>query len=160
MSDETVLDLIELGVAPGSGRGLTQTISPIRSGSLRRLANGMLVSRHRPSLQKYQTSINFSDAYPAAFGALWAGMQVTIHCVVELEQRATKPLERTHVPGSVVWRDAAGNEIPSGPVETVAPVGAVTVLYRPILVCLVESWDLERDEYGEIASGSINFLEV
>lgn len=160
MNAETVLDLLELGVAPGSGRGLTQTLSPIRSGSLRRLANGALVSRHRPSLRKYQTSINFSDSFPPAFGALWAGDIVTVHCVAELEQLADKALERPHVPGSVVWRDAEGVEIASGEDETVAPAGAVWVYYCPILVCRVESWDLERDEYGEIASGSLNLLEV
>lgn len=160
MSVETVLDLVELGVAPGSGRGLTQTIAPINAGSLRRLANGKLVPRERPSLRKYTTSISFSDAYPPAFGALWAGMQVTVYCVAELEQLASKPLERPHVPGSVVWQDEDGNELASGEDETVAPEGAVWVYYRPILICLVESWDLERDEYGEIASGSLNFQEV
>lgn len=160
MTTETVLDLEELGVAPGSGRGITQTLSPIRAGSLRRLANGTLVSRHRPSLQKYQSSINFSDTFPPAFGGLWAGDVVTVHCVVELQQSASKPFERTPVPGSVVWRDADGVEIPSGEDETEAPEGAVWVYYRPIIIFRVESWDIERDEYGEIASGSLNLQEV
>lgn len=87
-------------------------------------------------------------------------MQVTVHCVVEFQQAANKAFERTPVSGSVVWRDANGNELASGADETVAPTGAAWVYYRPILVCLVRSWDIERDEYGEIASGSLNFQEV
>ena len=160
MSEETVLDLEELGVAPGSGRALTQSIAPVGSGSLRRLANGMLVSRHRPSLRKYRTSISFSDVFPPAFGSLWEGDPVTVHCVAELQQRADRPLERPHVPGSVIWRDASGIEIESLADETVPPPDAAWVLYRPILQCLTEPWDLERDEYGEIASGSLNLVEV
>lgn len=157
---ETVLKLIEFGVAPGSGRGLTQSLSPIRAGSLRRLANGDLVSRHRASLKKYQSSIHFSDAFPPAFGALWAGDIVTLHCVAELQQLASKPLERTHVPGSIVWRDADGIEIASGEDETVPPPGAFWVYYCPVIVFRVESWDIERDEYGEIVSGSLNLEEA
>jgi len=159
-STETVLDLVELGIAPGSGRALTQSIEPIAAGSLRRLANGRLVSRMRPSLRKYRISINFSDVWPPAFGGLWAGDEVTVHSAAELEQKASVSLERPHVLGSIVWRDAAGYTLPSGEGETVAPEGAAWVVYRPILECLVESWDLERDEYGEVVSATLNLQEV
>jgi len=164
MMQETVLDLVEYGIAPGSGRALTQTLRPIRSGSLRRLANGELVARVRKSLQKYQLSINFSDVFPPAFGALWEGDAVTVHSAVEIQQKADVEFERDPVPGSVVWRDAKGKQIPvelgEDDDETEPPEGAVWVMYRPVLDCLVEGWDLDRDEYGEVVSATLNLQEV
>lgn len=158
-SNETVLDLVGLGIAPGSGRAMTHSLDPIAVGTLRRLANGRLSFRPRPGLRKYRMSVYFSDVWPPAFGGLWKGHPVTVHSAAELQQPAAIPLERKPVPGSIVWRDAAGYTLPSGEDETVAPEGAVWVVYRPILECLVESWDLERDEYEELVSATLNLLE-
>jgi hypothetical protein len=159
MSAETNLDLEEIGVSPGSGRGLTQSLAPATSGTLVTLADGEVVDRGRPAFRKYRTSINFADVIPFALGDLWEGDIVTIHSVAEIEQAASKARERRHVPGSIVWRDAQGFELPSGADETVMPADAAWQNYRPILHCRVEGWELETDEYGVLHSGSVSFVE-
>ena len=159
MSTETDLDLEEIGVSPGSGRGLTQSLAPASSGSLVTLADGEVVDRSRPAFRKYRTSINFSDVVPFALGGLWEGDIVTIHSVAEIEQPASTTRERRHVPGSIVWRDDEGFEVDPGEDETVKPAAAEWQNYRPILHCRVEGWDIDTDEYGVLHSGSVSFIE-
>jgi hypothetical protein len=153
MVPDTVLDLVEIGVSPHSARGITQTIAPITSGDLRRTVNGALVDLTRPSLRKYRSEIRGSDLWPPAFGGLWVGQLVTVHCAAELTQAASTPLERPAVPGSVVYRDAEGNSLSDS-------TGAAWVTYRPILSCRVVRWDVERDEWGEIVSWSLSLEEA
>lgn len=159
MSNETNLYLEEIGVAPGSGRGLTQTLAPATSGSLVTLADGTVVDRSRPAFRKYRTTISFSDVVPFALGGIWEGQAVTIHSVAEFEQPADEQRERRHVPGSIVWRDAEGFDLDPGEDETIKPDGAVWQNYRPILHCLCEGWEMDTDEYGVLHSGSVSFVE-
>lgn len=160
MSTETVLDLLELGIVPQSARALGQTLTPIANGSRRRLANGDLVSRKRNSFEKFSSTISFSDTYAPAFGNLWAGDIVTVYCVCEFNEKVGKPFARPAVPGSVIYRDAVGKVVSHGEDETVAPVGAVWRTYRPIIVFMVDGWDMDADEYAAIVSSSLQLLEV
>ncbi|MQV12196.1 hypothetical protein GHL01_00355 [Sinorhizobium meliloti] len=157
---ETVLDLVELGIIPQSARQIGQTLTLESAGSLRRLANGELKSRMRPSLRKYRSAISFSDTYPPAFNALWAGDIVTVHCAAELSGKVGSAFVRPHVPGSVIWRNALGDVVASGEDETVAPVGATNFTFRPIIVFMIEGWDLDADEYGAVVSSALNLREV
>ncbi|WP_312356698.1 hypothetical protein [Agrobacterium sp.] len=157
---ETVLDLVELGIIPQSARQLGQTLSLESAGSLRRLANGELKSRMRPSLRKFKSTITFSDTYPPAFNALWAGDIITVHCAAELSGRVGSAFVRQHVPGSVIWRNDLGDVVAPGEDETVAPVGATNYTFRPIIVFMVEGWDLDTDEYGAVVSSTLNLREV
>lgn len=158
--NETVLDLVELGIIPQSARQLGQTLTLENAGSLRRLANGELKSRMRPSLRKFKSTISFSDTYPPAFNALWAGDVVTVHCAAELSGKVGSAFVRLHVPGSVIWRNALGDVIPSGANETVAPVGATNYTFRPIITFMAEGWDLDTDEWGAVVSSTLNLREV
>lgn len=157
---ETVLDLVELGIIPQSARQLGQTLALESAGSLRRLANGELKSRMRPSLRKFKSTITFSDTYPPAFNALWAGDIVTIHCAAELSGKVGSAFVRQHVPGSVIWRNELGDVVASGADETIAPVGATNFTFRPIITFMVEGWDLDTDEYGAVVSSTLNLREV
>ncbi len=156
---ETNLHLEEIGVSPGSGRGLTQSLVPATSGSLVTLATGETVDRSRPAFRKLRTTVSFSDVVPFALGAVWEGHVVTIHSVCEIEQSAAAQRERRHVPGSIVWRNAEGFELDPGEDETVMPEGAAWQNYRPILHCLCEGWEMDTDEYGVLHSGSVSFIE-
>lgn len=158
--DETVLNLAEIGIIPQSARSLGQTLTLESAGSLRRLANGILKSRMRPSLQKYRSSISFSDTYPPAFSGLWAGDIITVDCVCELSGKVGQAFGRTVVPGSVIWRNDLGDRIPSGSNELVAPAGATNYSYRPRITFMVEGWDMDFDEYGAVVSSSLNLREV
>ena len=159
-ASETVLDLLELGIIPQSARQIGQTLTLESAGSLRRLANGQLKSRMRPSLQKFRSTISFSDTYPPAFNALWAGDIVTVHCAVELSGKVGSAFVRPHVPWSVIWRNALGDVVASGADETVAPMGATNYTFRPIIIFMVEGWDLDADEYGAVVSSALNLREV
>lgn len=157
---ETVLDLVELGIIPQSGRQLGQTLTLDTAGSIRRLANGDLKARMRPSLRKFRSAITFSDIYPPAFNDLWAGDIITVHCAAEISGKVGSAFVRPHVPGSVIWRNALGDVIPSGADEAVAPVGATNFTFRAIIVFMVESWDLDTDEWGAVVSSTLNLREV
>ena len=160
MSTETTLDLIEIGIVPQSARAIGQTLTLEPAGSIRRLANGVLKARMRPSLRKYSSAISFNDTYPPAFDNLWEGDILTVHCAAELSGDAGNTFSRTHVPGSVIWRDALGKNVASGEDESVAPVGATTYTYRPIITFMVVGWDVDTDEYGAVVSSTLNLREV
>ncbi len=157
---ETVLDLVELGIIPQSSRQLGQTLTLDTAGSIRRLANGVLKARMRPSLQKFKSTISFSDTYPPAFNGLWAGDIVTVHCAAEISGKVGSAFVRPHVPGSVIWRNAVGDVVASGANEASAPVGATNYTFRPIVVFMVEAWDLDTDEWGAVGSSTLNLREV
>lgn len=156
---ETNLHLEEIGVSPGSGRGLTQTLAPATTGTTVTLATGETVDRGRPAFRKFRTTISFSDVVPFALGGIWEGQVVTIHSVSEREQPAAWQRERRHVSGSIVWRNAEGFELDPGEDETVMPEGAAWQNYRPILHCICEGWEMDTDEYGVLHSGSVSFVE-
>ena len=158
--NETVLDLVELGIIPQSARQLGQTLTPDRAGSLRRLANGELKARMRPSLRKFRSTISFSDTYPPAFNGVWEGDVVTVHCASEISGKAGETFVRPHVEGSVIWRNALGDVIPSGADEAVAPSGATNFTFRPTITFMVEGWDLDTDEWGAVVSSTLNLREV
>ncbi|OCP07990.1 MULTISPECIES: hypothetical protein [unclassified Ensifer] len=160
MTTETVLDLVELGIVPQSARALGQTLTPIANGSRRRLANGELVSRKRVSFEKFASTISFSDTYAPAFGDLWAGETITVYCVCEINEKVGRPFQRPPVPGSVIYRDAGGKVVPHGSDETVAPVGALWRTYRPIIVFMVDGWDMDTDEYAAVVSSTLNLFEA
>lgn len=157
---ETHLDLVELGIVPQSARQLGQTLAHDTAGSIRRLANGQLKARMRPSLRKFKSTITFSDTYPPALNDLWAGDVITVHCAAELSGKVGTSFVRPHVPGSVIWRNADGDVVASGADETIAPQGATNFTFRPIIVFMVESWDLDADEWGAIVSSTLNLREV
>lgn len=157
---ETHLDFVELGIIPQSARNLGQTISLDAPVAQRRLANGELKDRSRPSLRKYRSTITFGDTYPPAFDGLWSGTILTASNAAELSGDVGKPFSRPHVPGSVIWRDAYGDVVPSGADEAVAPQGATNYTYRPITVWMVGEWDIDHDEWGAVVSATLNLREV
>ena len=158
--NETDLDLGAIGIVPQSARSLGQTLSKIKNGSRRRMANGALRDRSRPSLDKFQSTINFSDTYPPAFDNIEQGDVLLVSCVAELSGMAGKPFGRLPVPGSVIWRTTEGHRVPSGPDETVAPEGAAFYTYKPILEMMVDGWDVDTDEYGAIVTASLVLMET
>lgn len=161
MMTETFLDLIEIGITPQSARGIGQTLTlETSSNGIRRLFSGELRKRVRPSRRKYRSTISFSDLYPPAFDNLSQGDIITVWCAAELSGKVGDAFSRTHVPGSVIWRNAAGFQIESGEDETIAPVGATTYTYRPIIIFMVDTWDIDTDEYGAVNTSSLSMIEV
>ena len=154
LSLDTVLDLEEWGVMPGSGRGLRQSITPVPNGSLHYTVWGDLESTARESLNRFKVTVTGDDVWPPAFAGLWPGQPLTVRCISPLPQPqpATRPLIRPPVPGSVIWMDAELNPLPD-------QNGAVWVTFRPILLMLVEGWTIDDQEWDANATSSITFWE-
>lgn len=155
LTKETELDFEGIGILPGSGRGVRQSIELVPNGTLHYTVWGDLESTGRDSLNLFKTVVTGEDVFPPAFGRLKQGSKLWIRSVCELPdpQGAGLPLIREAVPGSIVYLDADGAELPDA-------TGAAWVNFRPRLKVMVKSWSIERDEYGEVASWTIEFWEL
>ena len=155
LSRETDLDFEGIGILPGSGRGVRQSIEYIPNGTLHYTVWGHLDSTGRPSLDLFKVVVTGEDVFPPAFGRLKQGSKLWVRTVAELPdpQVAGQPLIREAVPGSIVYLDADGGALPD-------EGGAAWVNFRPRLKLMVKSWSIERDEYGEVVSWTIEFWEL
>ena len=138
---DTDLVLTGLGVVDFSARGLTEQLTPVNAGALRRTVNGVLVDVSDTLFRKYTLSISAADQEPPAFDGAWRGLEVTVDAVSQLAHPTASSPGRTVVPGSS------------------RVVGSFTV-YRPRLVMLIEDFNVERDEWGAATSWTLDLEEV
>ena len=83
--DDTLLELSAMGIPLYSGRGLTETLTPIEeSKDLARDINGDLIDLSVAQFQKYQSKITCRDVQAPAIDGIWPGQPVTVSCVPEL----------------------------------------------------------------------------
>jgi hypothetical protein len=151
---ESRFQIIDVGQVAGSHRGIRQEIRPIANGRIRRKLSGRAYSTARPQFRQLQTTVYFDDMRPPAFAGLWPGDIVTIHCAVELPQPqrvGTAPI-RPVVPGTLVYIDAAGNEVPQAE--------ASHFNFCPILTGIVEPWSITDDEWNAAAQSDISIVEL
>lgn len=140
----TLLALTGIGVPPYSARGLHQTLQPI-SGStqLRRTVNGVLADVGDPLFRKYASTITGNDIDPPAIDGVWGGLQLTVDCIAELSvAESTDPV--------------FGRPLASAPARSEAGF----LFYRPRLVMLVTDFNVNRDEWGDATSWTLNLEEV
>jgi hypothetical protein len=139
---DTLLTISGIGVAPYSARGLHETLTPIdASKKLARTVNGTAVDISPPQMRKYRLAIQCQDMNAPALDGIWPGMQLTVGCVSELAFVTGGTAGRPVVPGS-------------DRIE-----GSYT-FYRPQLVILVTSYQVERDEYGAAISWQLEGEEL
>lgn len=153
---DTNFRIIDIGNIAGSDRGIRQEISPISNGRIRRKLSGRAYSTARAQFNQFKTTVYFEDIWPPAFGGLWQGQQVTIDCAVMLPQPmlvGTQPI-REPVPGTLVYYDADMGEVPEG------DPSAKYFNCCPRLVCLVDSWSINEDEWGAVSTSDITFVEL
>lgn len=144
-------------LTPWSGHNCQQTLTAINSGSMLRTVNGKLVYVAGASQQKYQSTITSQDQLLPAFGNLWRGQVVQIHCIAELWQQFANhggKLDRPHVVDSVRVSGAQGQVLEfvmrdNGEFTCAEEGGFVS--YRPILNMLVTAISQETSEW-EFAS--------
>jgi hypothetical protein len=153
LSQDTVLDMVELGVVPGSARGMKQDLKPLENGKVYVTVNGNDVNTGRPALNLFVTTVSGEDLWPPAIGGLWRGALVTLHCAVEIVQRAGTDFVRPAVDGSIRYLDADMNDLSSS-------TGAAWVCFRPILRCVVLDFSTDRDEWTDKVTWSISFRET
>jgi hypothetical protein len=144
MSDDTVLRLSGIGIAPYSERGLSETIEPIaEAAQLARTVNGELDDISEPGFRKYMVTISGADDInPPALDAVWPGHAVTVDCISELAYAtSTAGPARTVVEGSE--REELG-----------------FTFYRPRLSCRVVSFSIARNEWGEAVGWTLRLEEI
>jgi len=183
MSD-TVLTLSGIGVVPLSGRGVTERLTPISSGALRRTINGTLVDATLTAHRKFQVSLSGGDLQPFAFNAIWRGKTTTVQCITEQAQAITLTsaaaadvlLDRKPVSGSgraicklanyepvfatsVTFETTGGLHYADVTFPT-GTTGDAFVMYRPELNCMVDSWNSDTDEYAAAPGWTLELVEV
>ncbi len=180
---ETVLSLSNIGVVPLSARGLSERLTPISNGELRRTVNGTLVDTTLTTHRKFQVSISCQDIQPAALNAVWRGKTTTVQCVSELSQKITLTsavaanvsLDRKPVTGSgrAICRLGEVDTITSGvtfeqitggwQADVAFPTGTTGeafLMYRPELDCMVDSWNSDTDEYAAAPGWTLELIEA
>ncbi len=151
MTGFTVLELSGVGVPPYSARGLTQTLDPIPQAiQLRRTVNGNLSDTSDDVMRKYVSTISGNDQQPPAVDGVWPGRLLVVSCIVELavfgtiqeltEDTTEGLFGRPYVPGSV--RHESG-----------------FTYYRPLLTMRVQTFNINRDEWGAVVSWTMTLEE-
>ncbi len=170
MTDETLLKLGDIVIPAGAGRGITQTVTPIENGSIRRTVNGELIDLTRQESRKYASAISAGDnaGTAPAFAGLWRGQTLVVECIKTIRQTVfpaslSATLIRSPVAGSVVGRDALGAKVnPSSVVDRLAtfPSNVVMIEFRPILTMKVLSVNEDVNEYEASETWSLELEEV
>lgn len=170
MTSETLLTISGVVFPPGSGRGISQTLTPIGGGEILRTVNGDLVDLTRPEFQKFATEITCSDMEAPTLAGIWPGKDVTIGCIKMRWQPVspaadTVTLIRDPVAGSVLGYSAAGALVAlntgASNGRSLVFVGNVALVgFRPSLVCRVTAWDDNTDEYNASVAWKLSAEEI
>lgn len=99
---DTVLTISGLGGFQYQARGLSQTLSLIRTVEPERTINGKLIDMSNPCFRKYMSRITCTDINAPPFDGLFRGNVVTVQCAAVLCYRTGNPGSpfRTPVSGS------------------------------------------------------------
>lgn len=182
---ETVLSLSGIGIVPLSSRGVTERLSPISNGELRRTVNGTLVDTTTTNNRKFQVSLSGGDVQPPALNGVWRGQATTVQCVTELGKVVTLTagaasniaLDRKPVTGSgralfklsetevipttnVSFSSVTGGWVAAVDFGVTGYAGAASIFYRPEIDCLVDNWNSDTDEYAAAPGWTLDLLEV
>lgn len=170
MTDETVLVIGDLFFPVGAGRGITQTLTPLDNGRLRRTVNGQLIDTTRAANRKFSSSITCTDMDSPSLAGVWKGTEFTIECIAELNQLVspaadTVTLIRNAVPASIFGITAGGDRIaPSSfddeTFEAVFAEDVIAVNFRPILDMRVTDFSIDEDEYGAETAWNLGLEEI
>lgn len=145
-SDNTPLTLLALdpiGVPPYSGRGLTQTLTPIdAAANLWRTIDGGLIDVSAPQFRKYKSTINGNDQNPPAFDDVWPGLLLQVDCIATLVYKTLggAPLRPVVLGGSRVEGDFT--------------------IYHPRLQMRVMSFNIQEDEWGAAVGWQLDLEEI
>lgn len=143
-------------LTPFSAREITQTLTPISQGTLRRTINGILVCVGSTGHRKFSSTISCKDKSVPAFEGLWKGTLLKVGCIQTLTQlilKGTQKIQLEREALSLYFVDVAGKV---WPVEKPKdrwlliphdfPGGHVS--YCPWLMMRVVHYRLETDEWG------------
>lgn len=184
------LSRLELSVPipPKSDKSISVSLSPIsESASMRRAANGDLISIARPVFRRYRISIQGDDVIPPGIQSLFPGdyiecvvpdfmlfngssvdrVSLDAHEVLSNGQKADPALFMTDeeydrsssIGGLVAAHSPARVSYLRSPGATAIP-GAYAIRCRPIFACRVMSWQTSAPEALAKTSWSLELEEV
>lgn len=167
-TDETILTLGNIAIPTGSGRGITQTLSPIDNGNLRRTVNGTLKDLTRLQNRKFESSVQCTDMGSPAIAELWKGQIILVGCIQVINQNIdpaslTVTLIRDPIAGSIFGFEADGTkQIPTivAGRDITFGVSIIHVEFRPELSMMVVSNSMNTDEYAAEEGWDLDFEEV
>jgi len=142
-TDETLLVITGVSIAPYSARGLQQTLAPIEQiKQPARTVNGKLIDISLEQFRKYTTQISCSDMRAPALNGVWPGLQITVDCITELSYLTSGgSAEKTVVPGS-------------------SRVEGDYTYYRPRLICRVQDYSEQLGEYEQVVGWTLTAEEI
>lgn len=165
---ETDLILGDLIIPVGAGRGITQTLSFVNNGDLRRTVNGKLVDVTRKENRKYVSTVSCTDMDAPSISEIWRGEVLDVSFIVKLSQAVSPPsqnvtISREAVAGSIQGFDTDGLPVPidsitGQDIEFEADVALVS--YNPLLEMMVVDVSVNTDEYDAQVGWSIQLEEV
>ena len=143
-----------------SSRDVTQTLSPIPQGEMRRSVNGELCYVGTKYHHKYQSTVVCSDQNLPGLQQIWVGAIVDVQCVSTLWETLTlgsqtgQKLSRAAVPGSLKIVDEEGTPLDYTYEEghLMLPLGEdkkALVAYRPALEMRIKAFDFKEAEWEE-----------
>lgn len=152
------LEIIEGGniLTPFSAREVTQTLTLIPQGALRRTINGNLVCLGDAGHRKFSSIISCKDKSAPAFEGLWKGTLLKVGCVQYLTQlilKGTSKVQLEREALSLHFVDVLGKVWSAKKPKDrwlLIPDDFLGghISYRPWLIMRVKNYHLETDEWG------------
>jgi hypothetical protein len=148
-TNTTLLSLAGYNQPPYSTRGLQQTITPIgQATQLVRTVNGALTDLSAAQFRKFSITINGSNqVQPPALDGVWPGAGMLMEAIVEMGIEG-------------VGTDADTDDFDRPPVAGSIRTEGDFTFYRADLDCMVVSFTITRDEWGELINWSLVLEEV
>jgi hypothetical protein len=167
----THLTIQGVGFPPYATQACTQVLEAIPQGDFVRSLKGDLVFLGNKGAHKYRSTLEGTDANPPAFGSLFSGQVLTVHCIQRFFEEVTGPhvrLTRPAVPTSLYAVDALGQPVAfeeeaedqSVTIPNWTQDPSIFVSYCPVLRMAVLSFSLTSKGEGSGTRWSMTLEEV
>jgi hypothetical protein len=164
---QTAVSLSSIITPYGSARGITESLSILDNGTLRRTVNGTLVDTTRVENRKFGYSVKCNDLTSPTLSGVWKGMFVTVESAQSFRQFVnhvqTVTLIRSPVSNTVKGFTSDGTEVSLTSVTGTTAVFASQVDYvtfNPTMDMRVTNYTINNDEYAASEAWQIDLEEV
>lgn len=166
-STETIVDFSNIIFPASSGRGITESLSLLDNGVLRRTVNGTLTDTTRIENRKFVSQIKCSDLKTPTLADIWKGQQLVGTTTQPFRQFVNNlsvvTLFRTPLTGSVSGYNSSDvkqvlNSVVGNVATFATPVAYVK--FNPVLTMLVTSIVYTNDEYSAVEGWEVDLEEV
>ncbi len=168
---ESNLIIEGVGFPKLSCREVTQTLTPIQHGEIRRSVNGELCYVGTSHHHKYKSTIVCADQNLPGLQQLWVGEIVRVQCLSVLWERfvlgeeTRQRLSREAVSGSIIIVAEGDIEIEYTYEDGILTLSEgdgeeIMVSYRPILEMRIKAFDFKKAEWEKGTGWHLDLEEV